>query len=50
MRDPITPPVLDERTRRTRKRGVRRTVIILTVVVAIFYLIAFAQIIMMKMQ
>ncbi len=48
MRDPVTPPVLDERATRLRRRGVRRTVTVLVVVVALFYLIAFMQIIMLK--
>jgi hypothetical protein len=48
MREPITPPVLDEHAVRMRRKGVRRTVIVLVAVVAVFYLIAFMQIIMMK--
>ena len=48
MREPVTPPVLDEHAVRMRRKGVRRTVIILVAVVAVFYLIAFMQIIMMK--
>ena len=45
---PVTPPKLDERAVQARRKGVRRTVTILVVVVAVFYLIAFMQIIMMK--
>ena len=48
MREPITPSVSDEHAARAQHKGVRRTVIVLVVVVAAFYLIAFWQIIMMK--
>jgi hypothetical protein len=48
MREPITPPVLDEHAAQRRRKGVRRTVTVLVAVVAVFYLIAFMQIIMMK--
>ncbi len=47
---PVTPPQLDEHAVRARRKGVRRTVTILVVVVALFYLVAFMQIIMLKMQ
>ena len=50
VQTPVTPPELDERAVKTRRKGVRRTVTILVVVVALFYLIAFMQIIMLKMQ
>ena len=39
---------LDEQAIQARRKRVRRTVTILVVVVALFYLIAFMQIIMMK--
>jgi hypothetical protein len=48
MREPITPPVPDDRAARAQHKGVRRTVTVLVVVVAAFYLLAFWQIIMMK--
>ncbi len=48
MRNPVTPGVIDEQAAQARRRGVRRTVAILVVVVAVFYLIAFMQIIMAK--
>ena len=48
MRNPLTPVVVDDHTAQARRRGVRRTVAILVVVVAVFYLIAFMQIIMAK--
>ena len=48
VRTPVTPPELDERAVQARRKGVRRTVTILVVVVALFYLIAFMQIIMLK--
>ena len=48
MRERVTPAVLDEHTVQARRRGVRRTVGVLVVVVAVFYLIAFMQIIMAK--
>ncbi len=48
MRAPTTPPVLDDHAVQVRRRGVRRTVTLLVAVVAVFYLIAFMQIIMLK--
>jgi hypothetical protein len=48
VRPSVPPPVLDEHARQVQRRRVRRTVTILVAVVALFYLVAFMQIIMMK--
>ncbi|MEO5810570.1 MAG: hypothetical protein ABIU96_06395 [Rhodanobacter sp.] len=50
MRERITPPVLDHQATQARRKGVRRTVGVLVAVVAVFYLIAFMQIIMLKLM
>lgn len=44
----VTPTKLDEHIAQARRKGVRRTVTILVVVVALFYLIAFVQLFMMQ--
>ena len=43
MFHPVTAPVDDD-----RRKGVRRTVTILVVIVAAFFLVSFAQIMLMK--
>ncbi|MEW9622766.1 hypothetical protein [Rhodanobacter geophilus] len=44
----MTSGIADQRFEQGRRRGVRRTVTVLAIVVGAFYLLSFAQILLMK--
>jgi hypothetical protein len=44
----MTSGIVDKRFEQGRRRGVRRTVTALAIVVGVFYLLSFAQILLMR--